>query len=157
MGFLIYSRLCTFGSTSMFQTIRILNFALGSWGNWGPSLMFHIYQLTDTIKIGIKSDFQNSQCRPKGDNSSADPALVSRVSVTGVFSMVFRFIPCSSWGRGLPGTRCLQWLHRYSSPSNPRRPHPPAHRKIPGMHLMPRSCWPQCRECSQWTLTRLPG
>lgn len=44
-----------------------------------------------------------------------------------------------------------------STPDSPWRHRPLARRKIPGMHLRPQSCWPQCQECSQWTLTRLPG
>lgn len=101
MGFLIHSRLCTLGSTSTFQTIIILNFALGSWGNLGPSLMFHVCQLTDTIKIEIKSEcFKILSAGQRVTTALADPALVSSVSIIGVFSMVFCFIPYSSWGRG---------------------------------------------------------
>lgn len=103
MGFLIHSRLCTFDSTSTFQTIIILNFALGSWGNLGPSLMFHVSQLTETMKIEIKSEcFRILSAGQRVTRALADLALVSSVSVIGVFSMVFCFIPHSSWGRGMP-------------------------------------------------------
>lgn len=155
MHFIIHSTLCgTFDSSSTFRTIVILHFALGSWGNVGPSLMFYICQLIDTTKIEIKSECFRvlSACR-RVTAALPDPALVSSGggSVIGVFSTVFSFIPYHSWGRELQGPAGFT-----GTSSNPGRHHPLARRKIPGMHLRPQRCWPQCRECSQWTLTRLP-
>lgn len=101
MHFIIHSTLCgTFDSSSTFRTIAILHFALGSWGNVGPSPMFYICQLIDTLKIEIKSECFRvlSACR-RVTAALPDPALVSRGggSVIGVFSTVFSFIPYHFW------------------------------------------------------------
>lgn len=57
MCFTTHGRLCTFDSIIMLLTITLWLFALGSQGNVGLSIMFHICQLAVAVMMETKSKF----------------------------------------------------------------------------------------------------
>lgn len=160
MCFTIYSRSCTFDSTSTFQTISLC-FLLWEVGEIlaPPACSVFVNQQTNADRNQIRV-FQSSQCTSKGNSSSSWPSFglhcLCHWRILHGLQLHPPIIPGGGGGEKAARSSCLQRCHRDFCPSSPRRRHPPAHRKTPGMHLRPQSCWPQCRECSQWTLTRLP-